>query len=76
MLSKLSQLGKKLLDIEDIDGVKQKDLLSMVYRIPLSDYLLPVSYNERDEIYFTDDNCACFVFEVYPKPAIGEQIVG
>jgi len=73
VISKLKQLGKKLLDIEDIKGVRQKDLLNMVYRIPLSNYLLPVSYNEKDKIYFTDDNYACFVFEVYPKPAIGEQ---
>jgi len=73
MLNKLKQLGEKLLDIEDIKGVKTKDLLNMVYRVPLSKYLLPVSYNETDKIYFTDDNYACFVLDIYPKPSIGEQ---
>lgn len=74
-------LISKYLPIKDYFSLSVKDALSkeeqrsLLVRHSLSDYLLPVAYDEDIPCYLMRDNMIGFLFECYPKPLAGEDTV-
>jgi conjugal transfer ATP-binding protein TraC len=56
-------------------GLEIKDIESLYYRKPLSEFILAAAYDEELGVYICRDNTIGFIFEGYPKPLAGEDTI-
>lgn len=66
---------KNSLSLSVKDALSREEQQSWLVRDSLSNYLLPVAYDEELQCYLMRDNMIAFIFECYPKPLAGEDTV-
>jgi conjugal transfer ATP-binding protein TraC len=73
VFSKVSDNFKKIFEISQLSGVETENIEKLLKRIPLSNYLMPVAYDDKNGFYICDDNYIGFVFFIYSKPVLGRE---